>query len=143
MATRTAFTRIALQHLVARQELPVTVVGDCMEPLICPGARVLVSRNRFYWPGDVILFEDHRGRFLAHRLLGFFRRRKQLFVLAQADKASRPDVIVPTRHIIGRVTGGQCGLGVTRVPITHRVKAIARLFRFVLSRVPRRPHGFR
>ena len=118
--------------------MSLRVNGDCMAPLVTSGAVVSVVRRRFYWPGDPVVVHATDGRLLAHRLLGFYRRRGGWRCVTQGDNAPYPDSALPWSSVVGRVEGGDCGALVTRVPLRHRLLACGRFLRHALRAARRR-----
>jgi hypothetical protein len=110
---------IALGRMASEGPLTIPVRGTCMEPWLSDGDRVEVRRRRWYWPGDVVAFQDRRGRLVVHRLLGWRPARGGLRLLTQADAASRADSSVPRSHVVGRVQAP--------VPWNQRLRAVGRL----------------
>lgn len=115
--------RLALRDL-AWDGVRLHLTGECMSPHIKPDTEYTVRRRRFYWPGDVIVFEARDGTLTTHRLLGVYMRDGVWKLLTQADTAERPDFAVPTEQLIGRVEG---------VP-PRRLFALGRYLRFCLRR---------
>lgn len=109
---------IALGEMAAERPLTITVRGDCMAPWLTDGERVAVERRRIYWPGDVVAFQDLRGRRVLHRVIGWRPSRKGLRILTQADVAPRADSSVPHRRVIGKAR--------VSVPWSQRWRAIGR-----------------
>ncbi|MDG4554903.1 MAG: S24/S26 family peptidase [Candidatus Competibacter sp.] len=127
-------TRIVrgLRELAVESPVSLRVSGECMVPLLANGAMIQVVRQRFYWPGDLMVVHAPDGRLLVHRLLGCYSKGRGWRWLTQADNARWPDAALPTERIIGKVCGGDCSEWLVRVPLAHRVKAVLRFFRFVL-----------
>ncbi len=98
--------------------------GDCMTPDLVSNEEYTVRRHRFYWPGDVLLFQARDGTLTTHRLLGVYPRDGGWKLLTQADAAMRPDFAVPADQIIGRVEEAQ----------PRRLLALGRFLRFCLKR---------
>lgn len=89
-----------------------------MTPWLTDGERVEVERRRLYWPGDVVAFQDRRGRRVVHRVIGWRLSRKGLRILTQADVAPRADASVPLRLVIGKAR--------VPVPWRQRFRAVSR-----------------
>lgn len=120
---------IALGEMAADEPLKITVRGDCMAPWLVDGERVAVERRRFYWPGDVVAFQDHRGRRVVHRVIGWRPARKGLRILTQADVAPRADSSVPLRLVIGKAR--------IPVPWRQRLRALGRLCALLWKQIHR------
>lgn len=130
-------TRCNLLRELADEPVPIRVVGNCMHPYIRDQALVHVRSARVYWPGDVVVSLSPDGRFLAHRIIGGYFKGRGWRWLTQADAASRPDASISSTGLIGRICGGDCSAHVARVPLAHRIAALAWFGRFVLSRLAR------
>ena len=87
-----------------------------MAPNLQNGSNIKVRSMGFYWPGDVLVYRDQNNQLLAHRLLGYYRRRGSWKHLIQADNALRPDMGVPASQVIGKVIS-------TPVSLRHRISA--------------------
>ncbi|MGB5705543.1 MAG: S24/S26 family peptidase [Arenicellales bacterium] len=102
------------------QDSPFTlrVRGQCMVPVICCGAEVVVTRKKNYLPGDIIVFRSRDGTLLAHRLLAIYRKDGIWKALAKPDRSERSDAAVAVRDILGhiRVSGG--------IPVIHRLESL-------------------
>lgn len=98
--------------------------GDCMAPDLVSDSEYTIRRRRFYWPGDVLLFQARDGTLTTHRLLGVYPRDGSWKLLTQADAARRPDFAVPADQVIGRVEEAR----------PRRLFALGRFFRFCLRR---------
>lgn len=98
--------------------------GNCMTPDLISDKQYTVRRRRFYWPGDVLLFQATDGRLTTHRLLGVYPRNGHWKLLTQADTAKRPDFAVPADQVIGRVEEAR----------PRRLFALGRFLRFCLRR---------
>jgi signal peptidase I len=92
-----------LQELAAREPVVLQLRGDCMMPLLQPGAAVTIRRRRFLFPGDVIVFRTAAGDLAAHRVLGFRRHRGRNCVVTQGDRCTIHDAPVEMDAIIGCV----------------------------------------
>lgn len=113
-----AAVAVGLGRMASEEPLTITVRGHCMEPWLADGERVAVRRRRLYWPGDVVAFQDRRGRLVVHRLLGWRPGRGGLRLLTQADAAPRADSSTPLGRVVGRVR--------VPVPWSHRLRAVGR-----------------
>jgi len=128
----------ALREVAGSEPVRMRVAGDCMAPLAQHGAMVEVSAARVYWPGDVLAFQSRGGGLLLHRLIGYRPRGLSLNLVTQGDSCSACDAPVGKEHVIGKVTGGECAPSLARVPLAHRLRAMARFSRLVLSRLKAR-----
>jgi hypothetical protein len=95
---------VALRDLAREHPVEVTVRGGCMAPLLSDGERVKVAPARFYWPGDVVVFQTADGRLLVHRLLGWRPWAGVLAGVTQGDGCPCHDAPVPRERLLGRVT---------------------------------------
>ena len=120
-----------LRALVAEAPLTVRIQGDCMVPLLYSGAVVQVRRQRFYWPGDVIVTQAPDGRLLAHRLIGGFVRASRLVWVTHSDRAVGADAPIPSERILGKVAAGEASPLLIRIPLRHRLRAVFRFSRLV------------
>jgi hypothetical protein len=109
---------------MASDGVRIRLDGDCMTPDLVSDEEYTVRRHRFYWPGDVLLFQARDGTLTTHRLLGAYPRAGRWKLLTQADAAQRPDFAVPTDQVIGRVEEAQ----------PRRLFALGRFLRFCLRR---------
>ena len=109
---------------MASEGVRIRLDGDCMAPELVAGNEYTVRRRRFYWPGDVLLFQARDGTLTSHRLLGAYPRDGGWKLLTQADSATRPDFAVPTGQIIGRIEEAS----------QRRLFALGRFIRFCLRR---------
>lgn len=123
----------ALKSLASDKQLSIHINGICMQPLIWDGALVSVQKQRFYWPGDILVKRDANGQLIAHRLIGFFPREGQLFYVSRADNAQKADAPVAGVQIIGRVSGGECARSVVSVPLRDRLRS-TRQFTVLLAK---------
>lgn len=131
----------AVQDVAGREPVRMRVTGDCMAPLAHHGAMVEVSAARVYWPGDVLAFQSRGGGLLLHRLIGYRPRGLSLNLvdlITWGDSCSSCDAPVGWDHVIGKVTGGECAPSLARVPLTHRLRAMARFSWLVLGRLKAR-----
>lgn len=129
--------RLRTLSSMATEPLLVPISGDCMSPWLRDGMRVRVQAERIYRPGDVVVIRTADGRWLAHRVIGVFRKRRQWWWLTQADMADRPDQAVLRQWILGRIIGGDCAPQIACVPLTHRLRAVGRFLRFAALRLSR------
>ncbi len=125
----------ALQMLAQDQQLTIRIHGNCMLPLIASGARVSVSEPSFYWPGDVLVKRCNSGQLIAHRLIGCYPRKGQLYYVTRADNAEAADAAIPGEQIIGRITGGECAHAVCSIPAGDRLKAMTQFVALVTKKL--------
>ncbi len=134
MAQTTSIQKIhrAVRRLTGSEPVTVTARGDCMVPWIENGARLQVTPVRFYWPGDVIVFQSASG-LRVHRMIGFYRRRGIAKVLTRADSGYRPDAAVPLQCVLGKVTSvNDMPLS---IPLKTRIISVGHFTQFVLDYV--------
>lgn len=132
----------ALREMAAEAPLEVETTGGCMMPLLEDGARVRVAPRRTYWPGDVVVLhaaDDLR----AHRVIGWVPGRGGWRVVTQSDAAGSiaaggHDDPVGRDQIVGRIIGGECSAALARIPLRHRLTALARFARQVARSLRRR-----
>lgn len=89
-------------YLQEGEVVTVTVNGSCMTPSLVDGQLISVQRKVDYFPGDIVAYYcPYLKTNVVHRLLGAvpFSKRKRYFL--QADKSSRPDVLVNSEQILG------------------------------------------
>ncbi len=121
-------------------QLELLVRGDCMVPLIVEGDRLVVEQEKRYWPGDVVAFFAHDGRFLVHRVIGYRPVGGRLGVVTAADRAPGWDDPVPVGGVLGRVAsisrdGEPAAL---EVSLSRRVLAASTFVSVAVSRTLRR-----
>lgn len=102
--------------------LPAQVAGECMAPLLNHGDRIVLVRQAWYWPGDVLAFADHNGALLVHRFLGWVPRRGTLQAMTRADTGPRIDVLVDRERILGRAV--MCEQARIVIGLRARVRAL-------------------
>ncbi len=127
----------ALKDMADAHPLRMRVSGDSMAPTLYDGAQIEITPARFYWPGDVIAFQDRQGQLIVHRLLGYRPRRRGIFstrftLIAQGDARLGCDGPIELESVIGR-TG--------KPSISGRLLALSRfsrlITRFLTARIPR------
>ncbi len=123
-------THQILQTLMQKDSVTVHVCGMCMAPLITADAQLRVRRRRIYLPGDIVVFTTADNRYLVHRIIGLYRKGGRWKYLTQADNCARPDAAIGQDALLGRVTAGDCLTQAVRVPLFHRLRALARFFHF-------------
>ena len=134
----------ALRQMAADTPLSLHIQGDCMSPLILDGARVRISRQRFYLPGDILVFRAANNRLTAHRLLFFFPGRDGIYCVTRSDMGTIPDKPVQLEQIIGRVTGGEVAPQAVDIPLLRRGIAILSFVRCSTLHFARKlAHAFR
>lgn len=133
----TQAARCNLLRKLADEPLTIRIIGQCMHPHLEDQARVHLRTARWYWPGDVVVAMSPDGRLLAHRLIGGYSIGRGWRWLTQADEAPRPDASLTPARLIGKICGGDCSPHLSRVPLSHRIAALTRFGRFILSRLLR------
>lgn len=128
--------RQALHGAPGAKSLPVCIQGHCMSPAIHHRQRVPVELHAHPRPGDIVVFADHEGRLLAHRLLVRYRRRRRAMVLTAADHASRIDTAVPAHHVVGVVRDPGASPG-PLLRLRCRLRGLAALGRMAMARLRR------
>ncbi len=126
----------SLRSLANEQPIPVTVSGDCMDPLFSDGTRLLVSPEKMYWPGDIIVFRRWDRQLVSHRLLAYYRRHGERRYLTQPDSGSRPDSAITVDQILGKVVGGDCVKEAAKIPLWQRLMSVIRMCKVILVRIP-------
>ena len=103
----------------------LTVRGTCMEPDLKDGETVSVRRPRWYFPGDVVAYySPFEDRYLVHRFLGYVRAGGVWKCLVMADRAAKPDVLIESSRVLGKLAGGLARNGVR--PGARRAQAVWR-----------------
>jgi hypothetical protein len=122
----------------ARQsDLTIRVAGDCMAPLLAPGAEVRIGAQSFYWPGDVVAFASRAGELVVHRLVGYRLRRGGVWAITMPDQVDQPDASVPFARVLGRVRGGECDRRAVKIPLSARLRALRRFAAAAVERLGR------
>lgn len=83
---------------------PGVELGDCMEPSIQKGEKLLVEKadTQDMRVGDVVVFK--RGQLLyAHRVFGRIKIRDMFFFITRGDRAENFDCPVSSKIVLGRV----------------------------------------
>ncbi|MFC1777596.1 S24/S26 family peptidase [Pseudomonadota bacterium] len=116
---------------------PLTVVvnGECMQKHMPDGARLNVQTRRAYWPGDALAFKRGDGTIVCHRFLGYIPGRNGWRVMTRADNANRPDALVGTRDVLGKVTSVDGKRFKSR--LNDRAGALNAYFTTILKRIAR------
>jgi signal peptidase I len=117
-----------LKELAGEAPVSMRIAGDCMEPLIASGATISVRKQRFYLPGDVIVFRTPAGDIAAHRLLGYRMSGGRAALVTKGDRCTLHDAPVPLAMIVGAIAG---------VPVSMRARlaALSQLARIVSRKV--------
>jgi hypothetical protein len=126
-----------LRELASSEPIPMRISGTCMEPLLPEGSLVSVARERFYWPGDVLVLADADRRLIAHRLIGGCPRNGRLRLYTKADNAPGVDQPTLRSEVIGRVVDGDCASEIARVPLRHRAYSLLVFSRAAFRRLMR------
>ena len=125
----------ALKSFASDGQLPIRISGSCMMPLIKDGTQVEVSRQKLYWPGDILVKRLLNGQLIAHRFIGCYPRKGKFKYVTRADNASNADGAVAAIQIIGRVSGGDCNKAAFSIPLRNRIKAIGQFTFLVIQRL--------
>ncbi|MGV6826271.1 MAG: S24/S26 family peptidase [bacterium] len=113
--------------------LPIRIRGQCMSPRLQDGELAYFARQKFYWPGDIVVFTRSNGQLVAHRLLGYYRRNGKWKAFTKGDNNRAPDGEVAITKLIGKITSQQAGL-------VDRFMSISQFSRYVLLHLA---HGIR
>jgi len=108
--------------------------GVSMGAALPDGARLRVESGRRYRAGDVLVFLNGTGQFVAHRMLGRIPGPRGWRFVMRGDAAPAADGLVPPARVIGRVAGGEADPRLWRVPLADRVQAWIGFLRYLLSR---------
>ena len=127
-----------VRQLAGDDTVAVTVKGDCMMPWIESDSLVHVTPLNTYWPGDIVVVLSRQGQYLAHRVIGLYKKQGQVKVLTQADSSFTPDTAVHLNAVLGRVSGGHCHPHAVSVPLHHRLKALLCFGQVVFKKVVKR-----
>lgn len=133
----------ALKSFASDGQLPIRISGSCMMPLINDGALVEVSRQKLYWPGDILVKRLLNGQLIAHRFIGCYPRKGKFNYVTRADNASNADGAVAATQIIGRVSGGGCEKAACSIPFRYRLRAVGHFSSFLTKRLAMRLLKFR
>ena len=97
------------------------VSGTCMEPTLRDGQKLLVRRQGWALPGDIVAFRRTigGGEFVVHRLVGARPSRRGWVWLTQADNWESADPAVSPHQLLG--------VALTPVAAMDRARALARL----------------
>jgi hypothetical protein len=125
----------ALREMADEEPLRLKVTGHCMSPLVNEGDFVEVSRERFYWPGDVIAFRTPDRRLLLHRVIGYWRHSHRLGLVTQGDSCSSCEASFGFDRVIGRITGGDGAASLVSIPFKHRLWTLGRFTRLIFNRI--------
>jgi len=110
------------------------VIGDCMQPEIGHLTSVRLERQRFFMPGDIVVFYCARQRrLLLHRLLGYVWRRGAWKALTMPDRGIRPDPLMDASQVLGKVIerGGKA----YRVAPARRLEALMQYIKWCARRL--------
>lgn len=124
--------------LTGDQSVSVLVKGDCMMPWIESDTLVQVAPSRNYWPGDIVIVLSQQGEYLAHRVIGFYKKRGQIKILTQPDSSHQSDTAAYLDAVLGKVMGGDCHPYAVTIPLHHRLKALLRFGKVILRKVVKR-----
>ena len=137
-STDTKVIDTVLKSVAKKEALSILISGSCMSPLIKDGAMVQIRRKRGYLPGDILIKRDSLGQLVAHRLVGFYPRKRYLYYVTRADNAATEDAAINSTQIIGRISGGQCEKSAISIPIADRIKAMRHFSSFTVKRLYRK-----
>lgn len=133
-AARALRVLISLAH---ERPLRLRVSGHCMAPLVLEGAIVEVEPARLYWPGDVLALARSDGQLVLHRMLGYRPSIRGFELVTRGDASPASDAPVAPTQVLGRLCGGNCAPSAVRVPVRHRLWAVASFLRLVIGRLAR------
>jgi len=102
--------------------------------------RLLVSPEKMYWPGDIIVFRRWDNQLVSHRLLAFYRRHGEMRYLTQPDSGT--DSPITINQILGKVIGGVCHTNTFHIPLLQRFSSFAKFNWHILARVPPRLYQY-
>lgn len=97
---------VAQWHHLAQDgvDLPISLSlsGESMRPLIRRNMDTvtILPLRRQVRPGDIVLFADHRGRYVVHRVC----KRKGNLVVTIGDHCRKPDLPISEDQVWGLVT---------------------------------------
>jgi signal peptidase I len=81
----------------------VTVIGDCMEPTIRKGAKVIVDPSlENIAPGDIVVFKNG-GHLTVHRVVQLIESEGRRGFLTKGDRNNYCDLPVQEESVLGRV----------------------------------------
>ena len=83
--------------------MTVQVTGECMGNNLPDGSQVRLLRQRFYLPGDIVVFARSDQHMVSHRLLGFAPGRDGIKAITRADREKRFDRPFEPERILGKV----------------------------------------
>ncbi|MGG0650391.1 S24/S26 family peptidase [Bacillus mycoides] len=78
----------------------ITIEGPCMSPLLKDGESVQVKKDKAYCKGDIILYEDGRGKLICHRI----NYTDENIVITSGDNNLLFDPPINYTDILGKVT---------------------------------------
>jgi hypothetical protein len=76
----------------------------------------------------VVVYRNAEGFLLAHRLLGYYRRRGRWHLLIRADNARTPDPAVVADQVVGRATN-------ISITLSQRLRAVGRYIGYACARL--------
>lgn len=88
-----------LNALNNKKNIPITIQGKCMEPIINDGEKVFVTKIEDYQIGQIILFKDKKGKLLAHRIIEVDHR--NLLLVTAGDNNHIADEPIKMSEVIG------------------------------------------
>lgn len=125
----------ALKSLAGDEPVSLRVSGSCMAPLIDDGAMIQIRRQRVYLPGDILVKRCHNDQLIAHRLIGFYPRKRETHYVTRADNANSADAAIAGSRVIGKVCGGECASSAITIPLLHRSRAFAQFTALISQRL--------
>ncbi len=109
---------------VTEASMTVRIRGGCMAPVLRDGESAKVTRARFFFPGDVVVFRT-ATTLVSHRAIGWAPLAGGVGIVTRGDHCERHDGVVSTRDILGRVDL-RVGYGARFKALSHYLSAIVR-----------------
>lgn len=85
------------------QPFVININGYCMQPILECGDKVSVLPSRYYFPGDIVIFQHPLHGFTAHRMLGVTFSKKGVRYMTKADSAKVVDRLLEVHKVLGRI----------------------------------------
>jgi len=125
-----------LRSLATAQPIELRVSGGSMLPTLTADESVTIVPARRYWPGDIVVFRNHAGNLVAHRLLGPIRTRAGVWGwVAQGDAVDTADGIFAKSEILGRIIAAASRRQALSPSAFTRLRSLARWVRYVAWRL--------
>jgi len=145
--TSTDFAQLSAELLGAGTAVRFEAHGGSMSPLVRDGDMLTVrpvvpGRIRL---GDLVLVTDEHGCLLVHRVIRRTTGQEGIRFTVQGDQVSRPDGVIPTAQVYGRVTAIERAgvrIDVNRPSLRALGLAAALRSRWNLNRGHGGSHGF-